>query len=33
MRVLRATDVLDKFAQLLAQSCEHLILVLDRLCI
>jgi len=33
MRVLRATDVLDKFAQLLAQGCEHLVLILDRLCV
>jgi hypothetical protein len=32
MRVLWAADVLDKFAKLLAQRCEHLVLVLDRLC-
>jgi hypothetical protein len=32
MRVLGAADILDKFAQLLAERCEHLVLVLDRLC-
>jgi hypothetical protein len=32
MRVLWASDIFDKFAQLLAQRREYLILVLDRLC-
>jgi hypothetical protein len=32
MRVLWTTNILDKFAQLLAERCEHLVLVLDRLC-
>lgn len=30
---LRATDILDKVAELLAQRNQDLILVLDRLCI
>ena len=32
MSVLWATDILDKLAQFLAQSCEHLVLIFYRFC-
>jgi hypothetical protein len=32
MRVLWASNVLDKFTKLLAQGCEYLILILDGFC-